>query len=212
VITINLATQKKSNVVSVEGEESKKSGILDRLSGDGFSNKSAVFQSVPIIGIALTVIVYFGGGYFLDSYKEEELTKLNLQFQEIMNQQTKMQVQLKKLKNYKVLQAKIEKEERKLRTKIETIEALVAQRERSYQSLKTIGENIPSEVWLSNLSVKEGVVNFEGGATGLDYISDFMKILNESVYFSNLKLKSTAKLVSKAGIEYSNFSLSATRR
>ena len=57
--------------------------------------------------------------------------------------------------------------------------------------LISLSELIPDEVWLSGFNAAPQLIVINGRSKDFNYVSDFMKKLGESSYFTGLSLDST---------------------
>jgi len=78
--------------------------------------------------------------------------------------------------------------------------------------LVSVSEVIPPEVWLVTFDVEGKKVTFRGGAVGFNQISDFMRSLSGSAYFTNLNLVQTQQEKLPTGLEVTTFELKAMKR
>ena len=222
MIRINLATRKAP--VGGGGGDSAKGGVsLEKQPGQGAGRKFdikqfdaeaavEVIRGLPLRKIFIPVIacalVYMGNNW----QQQDELGKVDKEIAGVLAQQGKLKTEIAKTKGYEDIKKQLEVDELLLRTKIATIEKLLADRQTPPKLLLSLSASIPSNVWLSSYSIKEG--NVQIGGTSLDYnqISDFMKGLNEVPLFKDVALESSQQSKDDKDITTQVFQLKAKRK
>src|SRR6185503_10431241 len=96
--------------------------------------------------------------------------------------------------------------------KLDTITKLVAGRQAPPKVLLAVSSGIPKEVWIGEIGIKDETMKVKGSSLGFAEISDFMKSLNESAFFTDLRLVDTKKGKDDQGYEVADFEISAKRR
>ena len=120
----------------------------------------------------------------------------------------RIQEELKRIKGFDSVKVELERNQVILRSKIETIEKLIQGRDYTVKALVALSQSLPKEVWLTELSVSEKLINFKGGTIDLGLISDVMSRLGQTIYFKDVTLRSTA--TDPTG-KQTNFELNARR-
>jgi Tfp pilus assembly protein PilN len=75
--------------------------------------------------------------------------------------------------------------------------------------LVTLSQTIPSDVWITQFSVKDSLIEINGSARDYGLISDFMQKLGDSAHYKDLTLKSTDQ--ERSGSEVATFELAAKK-
>lgn len=208
MIKINLALKKQAAGAATGDEKGKGGGVkISRVAID-----LDQLKELPIRQIALVVIVFFGGTYFVEDYKTQEITKIDAEIARAGTEKNKLQSEAAKMKGYEDLKKSLESDEKIMRTKIETIQKLIADRQTPPKVLLAIAEAIPKDVWLQDFKIAKGELAIKGYSLGFNQISDFMKSLNENIYFTDIGLKNTQQTKDEAGVDVASFELSAKRR
>ena len=201
MIRINFATRKRS---SAAGPSEKGKGIpkIDLSS----------LKDLPLKKYVVAAVACGLGYWLLEDYKETQLAALEPVMQKLNAESSRLQAEIGKTKGFEQVKGQLEKDEFAIKTKIETIEKLVADRTDAYSMLINFSEIMPAEVWLSDFNIKGGQVKIKGSSFGYNPISDFMKRLSESAYVTDLALLSTSQRAERRGAEIADFELSAKRR
>lgn len=115
------------------------------------------------------------------SKQQDEVRQAQAKIQTVDEELKKLDVQVKEVEKF--LEAK-----RKLDSQLNTIKQLSKERLRIVKSMDAIQSLIPKKVWLTGLMVKDTAIEIDGQATDDIVIADFMRDLEESVYFANVSL------------------------
>jgi len=207
VIKINLATRKRA-VAAANAQGKAKSASPISLDSIDLGR----FKELPLRKVILPVIVGMGVYYMIGSFEQEELNKAQATLEKVTAQNTKMQAEVSKLKSYDVVKKSLEDDESTIRNKLETIKKLVDDRSLSLKVLLSVVDAIPKEVWLTEYKIDQTDITLTGASLGFSVVSDFMKNLHESAYFSSVDLVNSqeSKEVNVPGT--TNFELKAKRR
>lgn len=212
MIKVNLALRKTAG-----GSTSRSTGFsgiskIDLQTFKSMRLDPELLKDLPIRKTVLPLVVGVLASFTLESYKEGELKKLNDQIAVLDGEKPKLQGEANKLKTYEELKKNLEADEFTIRTKIDTIQKLIAGRAIPPKLLVSVAQALPEEVWLAEFQVKESDIFLTGYSMGFNQISDLMKNMGESVYFSDLNLKNTQQVKDPEGVEVANFELTARKR
>jgi type IV pilus assembly protein PilN len=103
---------------------------------------------------------------------------------------------------------RIQEEKKRLNSRVETIFELSKERLTNAKALNALHDLVPPEAWLTSLKIKNGEVEFEGQATEDLVVSQFLRNLQESIYFKDIKLVATEERSTTAGVR-KTFSIDA---
>jgi len=168
-------------------------------------------MSLPLGKIALLFVAFYLSGYGIDEYKIELLQKEDVQIEELEAQKAKINVKLQEQKSLEQLKLSLEKDDAMVRAKLDAIKALMKDRDVPARVLLEFSKIMPEQVWIKTLSVDEKQVSLSGSSIGFNPLSDFMKNIRSSQFFSEVTLKSSQSVQDRVG-ELTNFDLSITRR
>lgn len=214
MIKINLALKKQA-AASSEGKGSKLS--LDTLSGliKGKIDLNSVrdfVEGLPLRKYASMLAVAIVATSLLN-WREEKVQERWIEaIDKLKAEQTQLKLALAKTKGFEDIKKSLDADDAMIRTKINVIQKLIADRQTPPKLLLSLSAGIPSEVWLSNFKFAPDGVNLKGYSLGFNQISDFMKNLGENAYFTDLKLQSTQQGKDDTGLTVAIFELSAKRR
>ena len=202
MIKINLATRRQQ-----AGDHKALKG-----GAGGAAQTLGILKDLPIRKVALPLMVGFVASYLLDGYKEEQIKKQDVVLTRLNKQGADLTAEAGKTQSYEPLKKALDQDEAMIKTKLDTITKLVADRSTTHKFLFSISNAIPADAWLSELRVDKTDVILKGGALGFTQISDFLKNLNENSFFASVELKNTEQQEKEPGSETATFELKAKRR
>ena len=97
MIKINLATRKQAaSATGADGSKSPGGGLQGFLGGFKSNARLDGLKELPIRQIAVSALVCFAASYMLDSYKEDEVAKVDAVLAKERAEQTKLKTDLAK--------------------------------------------------------------------------------------------------------------------
>lgn len=204
MIKINLALRKRAAAVGASEK-----------AGGGFSIPkfdSEVFKEPQLRKLALGLIVLVMASYAIDEVKTDQLHKLDQDIEKVQADNNKAKAELAKTAGYDALKKQIDDDEKLIRTKLETIQKLMADRQVPPKLLLSLSNMIPKDVWLSDFTLSDTDLKIKGSSIGFDPVADFMKSMNDSDYLNNVKLMNSANATDPVAGEVTNFELEAKRK
>jgi hypothetical protein len=208
MIKINLALKK--HAVGLAGKD-KGAGIDLRALSSGFNTdmvRDPLFRK-----LGLVIVVAIMATYLLDGFKDDEVKKADDVLIKVNESNAKLSAELAKTKGYETLKKQIDADETTLRTKLDTIKKLITDRQIPPKLMASLSAGIPSEVWLSEMSVDEKELKLKGYAAGYAQITDFFKMLNENEFLTDVKLVDSKQTKDPiTGNEMASFELSAKKK
>jgi len=97
-----------------------------------------------------------------------------------------------------------------LREKLDILTQLKANRSGPVKVLDALASLTPKRLWLTKMEEKGGAMTFTGAAATIDDVSEFMSALKGNSHFTGVELTKTAAVPPQKGVEYVDFTLSAT--
>ena len=187
-------------------------GSFDLSSLKGLKIDTEALKDLPLRKVALPLIIGALASFTLDNYRDSELKALDAQMEVLAAEKPKLEAEANKIKQYEGVKKDLEADEFTIRTKIETIRKLVAGRTVPPKLLLALASTMPEEVWISGFKMASSSVTLQGFSYGFGPISDFMKNMSESAYFTDLKLNRTEQVREQGIGEVATFELDAKRR
>lgn len=215
MIKINLYHRKSAVVVasdSASGGSGGLAGFLQKLKGEGLSGSSEVYRALAIQA-GILVVILVGVSWYLSEKRSEYIAEVDAQIAEVDSKDALLVSELSKTSGYEQMKKNLEQDEKTIRTKIETIQELIRDRATPPKILMTLSEATPKDVWLKAFTLRDSKFSISGSSNNIDLVSDFMKSLEETIYFKNIVLKSSKMETSqKAGRQTAQFELEGERR
>ncbi|MBS1963938.1 MAG: PilN domain-containing protein [Bdellovibrionales bacterium] len=189
-------------------------GFIEKMRGagagvDGISDGE---KRSLIILVVVYAAILGGGWWYLGEKKTELLGDLDTEVAALDSKIQLLTSELNKTSGYEKIKKSLESDEKTIRTKISTIQELIRDRSTPPKILMTLSESIPKEVWLREFSLQSRHFRILGSCTGMDVVSDFMKALEETIYFKGVVLRSSRQDTAKGGHVTASFELEADRR
>jgi Tfp pilus assembly protein PilN len=217
VIRINLAARKQFGVVAGGREGAAAVAAL----GERFAALKAfdlrglgldALSSLPLRQLGTAIAAVAVAYTVAEGMKRDEVGKVMKEIEGERAAQVKLKADFERTKGYEPLKKQLDADEKTMRVKLETIQKLVADREVPPKLLIALAKGIPAEVWLSEFSADAKDVKMKGFSVGYDQISDFMRMLGESIYLTELQLVGSQQAKDAEGFLVQAFELAARRR
>lgn len=226
MIKINLKNRKAAVGVSASsssGDGGAFGGMSGRLTdliarvnssgggSDGFNDQASSKSMLTMV--AVFAIILGATWWVSDSQKTRLLGEVATEAAAVDSKIAQLDSELSKTNGYEQIRKSLESDEKSIRTKINTIQELIHDRATPPKILMTLSEAIPKNVWLQNFILADNKYRISGGSDGMDVVSDFMRGLEETIYFKNVVLKSSKQDAQpKAGRTAAVFELEAEKR
>lgn len=149
--------------------------------------------AIKVVLLIIPVLIVMG----YEKYDEQK-GKVKLNF--IRNEVNKLTASLGKYGKQVQEVRRIQEEKKRLDGRINTIVDLSKDRLTNAKALNALHEVVPPEAWIEDMSINQGAVIFKGKATDDLTVSQFLRNLNESIYFEDVSLKSTKERSSSSGV------------
>jgi type IV pilus assembly protein PilN len=207
MIKINLATKKRA-LNAATGR------IIPNFKMDSSQLASALseLKELPLKKIALACVITVGASILVDGYKEDQIKAEQAEYDKIISQKPKLLSESNRMKGLQELQESMASDEKRIRTKLETIKKLIGGRSAAAAVLEELAKITPTNVWLSEFSMKGSELSFKGLSQDFGNISDFTRNIQSSAMFSNMTLKDTQMAFDEQKRQIANFSVTAKKR
>lgn len=218
MIRVNLskkAKKKKSGGGGLTGSIAL-TDLIAKLKGSGASigaSSDFDFKNSSFMKVILIVAALYAGNYWIEDQKQKKLDIIRVEQANVQAEINRLNTALDKTKGYETVKQQLEASEQTVRTKLETINKLLADRAGPSKMLIQVAQIIPGEVWLTSMKVTDQTVDITGGTPGYTEVSDFLKSLSESSFLYDPKISGIEEKVSTAKDQlYQDFQISASRR
>lgn len=207
MIKINLALRKTSTTAE------KADGKTFAFSRTTLKLDPAIFKDPQFRKVALTIIAGVVGYIVVDGLKQDELKKWDDIGLRLQAESTDLQAKYEKTKAYEPIKKQLEADEETIRTKLETVQKLIADRQTPPKLIASLSTGIPKDVWLTDFTMVGPEIKVKGVSLGLNQVSDMMSALDQNSFVSDVKLVNTNNIKDEVtGAEVASFELSAKRK
>lgn len=185
MIKINLLRDSSSSAGTSAGVMSSGGG------SGGFSSSSGIVDGkdllIKALLVLLPVVAYYGYDMQTVQTKKAKVEELRGQIAKTDKELAALDVQVKEVEKFM-------EEKRRLNSQLDTIKNLSKERLRNVKSMDALQSIMPQKAWLLEMSIKDTNVSLEGQAIDDIVISDFMRDLEESVFFNNVVLEASEEV------------------
>lgn len=156
-------------------------------------------QILMVVGFFLVVIAVVGSIHFTIS---RQVDSVNQNIGARKREVARLDKIIKEVKNF-------DKKKRDLKEKIDIISKLEERQRGPSRVLHEVAKVIPDKMWINKFKDASGKMSMSGIALDNQTIAKFMRSLEESPWFSGVKLEYT-RLTTKGGAPLTTFSLMAS--
>lgn len=118
------------------------------------------------------------------------------------------ETELKKLEATQKEVKKFQDEQHEIEQKLAIIDQIEAARTGPVRIMDELSTRIPTRVWLTKLTAKNGLLTLEGNSIDAEIVADFAAALEESTMLSGVDLQET-RLEEEDGLKLSAFKMAA---
>jgi Tfp pilus assembly protein PilN len=217
MIKVNLASKKQAVIAQGGAVAATKKPAFDLKNFDvGRIRDSLSFDFLKdpqtrklLLVAAVSIMAYFA----LDGYETDQVKKQEEILTQVNADNVKLAADLAKTKGYEAVKLEIDADEKILKTKLDTIKTLMAERQIPPKLLLALSNDIPSETWLSDFALTDKDLKMKGSSVGYGEITDFMKMLGENEFLTDVKLVTSKQEKDPTnGMDLASFELSAKRK
>jgi type IV pilus assembly protein PilN len=145
------------------------------------TGRKAGVQVLPVVLAGLLL----GGGFYY--WTERQLGQLQEQINQKQAEKLRLDAIIKEVKEY-------EQRKLQLEARISVVQQLKAAQADQVSLLIEIGRYVPQQVELVSLKEANANITIEGNAANNNTLSEFMKRIEDSPYFSDLRLKDSQRM------------------
>jgi Tfp pilus assembly protein PilN len=229
MIKVNLLQKKSATALTTMTGASPASGlqgILEKfraltpfkkgLGGETRLTKNTRLKGQEASKKLITVLVLYGvcsylAYDYLEKIKAEKLQEVQLEIDQFQIEITALDKEIGKKANYESLKKQYEADEKSVRTKIEVVKKLLDERPTISKLLLALSQATPKDVWISSFQWQDTSITINGNSIGTVVVTDFVKNLEETIFFKDVNLKSMRQTKDK-GLDIASFELEARKK
>lgn len=157
-------------------------------------------QTFAILFLGLVIA---GGGIFFVS------RDLNADLGRADTTVRQLEAAIEQFKPQQAQVASFKKQRKQLEDKLDIINGLERARTGPVRLFHELSSLTPDRLWLKSLKSNGAVITLEGSSLDTGIVADFLRSLNQSVYFSNVDLKKTKGGKDVGGVKLVDFKINA---
>ena len=227
MIRINLVQKKSSAGLTSLTQSPGAASLLQRIK-DGSIFTRATDGRVPKGGsiakaqgkeatrrLVIALALCGGCAYFAHDYlegrKQAELDAVQVQIDVLAKKVSDLDKDIGKRAGFEMLKKQLDSDEKSVRTKIDVVKKLLDERPTISKLLLALSTAIPKDVWVSNFTWQDTAITISGSSIGTVVVTDFVKNLEETIFFRDVTLKSMKQTKDK-GLDIATFDLEAKKK
>jgi len=159
---------------------------------------------MPVVFVGAGLLL---GALFLFYFYHSWQTQLNDENGRIK----RLQAQKTELEQIKVQVQAFESQKQVLQQRVQTIEQLQKDRTGGQELLDEVANTVSraENLWLTSMTKKGSVVNFEGAASSINSVANFITALKRSGYFQKVEIKESKQDDKNTNVQVFLFSINA---
>lgn len=207
MIKINLASKKRAlNAATGRGFEGLK------FDSSQFAGIWAQLRELPLKKLGFAFVVGVAATIIVDGYKDDQVKAEQAEYEKVASQKPRLEAESNKIRGLQELQKSMEADEKRIRTKLDTIKKLMSDRSAAALVLEELAKITPANVWLSEFNMKGNELSFKGASQDFGNISDFTRNIQSSAMFSDMTLKDTQMATDDQKRQIASFAVTAKKR
>lgn len=227
MIKINLLQKKNSvgltSLTSVQGSPvmgvfqklkdklSGGSGPQSAMSARNSKLKTQEASKKVLIMLGIVSLASYLAYDYLEKMKAEKIAEVDAVISKQQEVIAKLDKEIAERSSYENYKKKIEADEKAVRTKIEVIKKLLDERPTIAKLLIALGQATPKDVWVTSFQWQDTSITISGNSIGTVVVTEFVKNLEESIFFKDVNLNNMRQARDK-GLDIASFELGAKKK
>ena len=144
------------------------------------------FDLSQINWLMLVIVIVIGqvpDWFVYDTFKDSERSKAK-EIKKITKEHKELVKQTKELKNIELQIEALTEQEARLASKLKVVKQIIKIRNNPMNILLYIAKNVPEEIWLTKIEMKDKQMIIDGQSTSYKSIGVFIENLRNSVFFN----------------------------
>ncbi|NOZ84708.1 MAG: hypothetical protein GXP49_00290 [Deltaproteobacteria bacterium] len=160
-----------------------------------YGQQQLILFVVILLGIGVALYTWY-------DYEEQQIEKLKSEISEVRKEIKRLENVIGEVKQIKEKKAELQK-------RLDVIDTLKRGKTGPVRMMDDLSQRIPKKVWLVELSQDGTEISMHGAAMNNEVIANFLRALEKSPYFKNVKLH-TVKHKKAGSLEYKEFELACS--
>jgi len=214
MIKINLALKKMSAAAAANTNATTGTGATATQGKSLFKFDARLdgMIDLPIRKYSIYIGVAFALSWFSADYKENQIRAMQVDLEQIQAAAGKLKADIDKTRGYEPLKKQLDQDESLIKSKIDTVQKLISDRQTPPKLFAALSTSIPESVWLSEVQIQGEKVQFTGSSEEYTGVTDFFKSIGDSTFFESAQLSDSKSAKDNSGGEIVSFILTAKRR
>jgi len=142
------------------------------------------FAELNVKALVIAVIFMYIPDLFLPDFYAEQMEAVNIRLQAVDKKIKTIEREIKANENVKKKLDAFNSQVERLKERSKQVDQIIKTRTNPKKILERLARNIPDDVWLTKIEIKQDRSIFlEGSSTSYKSIGDFISLANESTFF-----------------------------
>ena len=164
-------------MIEINLSPTKKAGSATEIAGIDLS-----YINVKMMLIAFLLWLLPGG--FIEDFYDEKIADNNKQTQKLNKEYRTLSSKVRSMSNIQKQIDALKSQEEKLAQKLNTVKKIISKRSNPFLVLDYLANNIPEDVWLTNIELENSDIIIRGYSKNWKSIGSFLENLKNSIFFS----------------------------
>ncbi len=133
--------------------------------------------------VLVAIIIHYVSGFAFEAYSKNETGVLEARVKTLNEERKALEKRSTQGEEFERQIEQLLKQEEKLESRKKIVENIIRTKKNPIQILMYISKNIPEDLWIEKLSVKDNSIQIDGKSLSYKSISKFLDSLDASIYF-----------------------------
>lgn len=146
---------------------------------------------VKIKALIVVILIWYLPDFFITPMWEEEISQKNDELQVLRTKLSGLKSEVTKARDYEKQIQDLKVQEQALGQKLVAVKEAISVKKNPAALLLYVAKNTPQNLWISDLTLAEDVLNIKGEALDYSSIGEFVSNLRSSVFVKEANIIST---------------------
>jgi Tfp pilus assembly protein PilN len=153
------------------------------------------FTKLKFKAMGLALFLIYAPDFFLTPMWEEDLNTKQAELQTLQGEVNSLKRKVSKSATYEKQIRELKAQEENLVKKLTAVKEAISLKQNPSNLLLYISKNMPSELWIKELSIDRQTMMIKGEALSYSSVGNFVANLKSSVFIKDANIKSTNSIV-----------------